>query len=48
MVSKVITIYGQPYDFQGQSYGSRSTMGPTAPILLLSYYVKYMPIFKQT
>ena len=26
MVSKVITVYGQPYGFQGQSYGSRSTI----------------------
>jgi len=37
MVSKVITIYGQPYDFQGQPYGSRSTMGPNAPIPLEIY-----------
>ena len=31
MVSKVITIYGQPYGFQGQTYGSRSTTGPNRP-----------------
>jgi len=29
MVSKVITIYGQSYVFQGQPYDSRSTMDST-------------------
>jgi len=26
MVFRVIIIYGQPYDFQGQPYGSKSTI----------------------
>jgi len=41
MDSKVLTIYGQPYGFQGQPYGSRSTMGPTAPILLMSLNINH-------
>jgi len=31
---KVTIIYGQPYGFQGQPYGSRSTMDHTYAILL--------------
>jgi hypothetical protein len=34
IVSKVVTMFGQPYRFQGQPHGSRSTMDPTTPILL--------------
>jgi hypothetical protein len=40
MVLKVISIYGQPYGFQGQTFqgqlcGSRSNVCPTGPILLI-------------
>jgi len=45
LVSKVITIYGQSYGFQGHPYDSRSTIDSTYPLLLLFRQLILYPVF---
>jgi len=33
-----LTIWLTIYGFQGQPYGSRSTMGPSRPLLLIAFF----------